>query len=106
MGGAELIDMAVEGMGDAAGVSSNAKGSCVEIDGQRIAHLRYTGTANAFNCHVRPHGALPAVATPAAQAGVADENADHGALAAQSKLRQSDSAWQFAVMTRGGSRVR
>jgi hypothetical protein len=37
---AELVEAAVEGIGDAADVPSDAKGSCVEIDGQRIAHLR------------------------------------------------------------------
>jgi hypothetical protein len=33
---------AVEGIGDAAHVPPDAKGSGVEIDGQRIAHLRNT----------------------------------------------------------------
>jgi hypothetical protein len=33
----------VEGIGDAAHVPSDAKGGCVEIDGQRTAHLRDPG---------------------------------------------------------------
>jgi hypothetical protein len=36
---AELVDVAVEGIGDAAHMPSDAKGSCVEIDGQGIDHL-------------------------------------------------------------------
>jgi hypothetical protein len=37
---AERVDMAVEGIGDAAHMPADAEGSSVEIDGQCIAHLR------------------------------------------------------------------
>jgi hypothetical protein len=37
------VDTAVEGIGDAAHVPADAKGSRVEIDGERIAHLRDAG---------------------------------------------------------------
>jgi predicted transcriptional regulator len=40
---AELVDAAVEGIGDAAHVAPDAKSSRVEIDGLRVAHLRDTG---------------------------------------------------------------
>jgi hypothetical protein len=36
------FDVAVEGIGDAAHMPPDAEGSCVEIDGQGIAHLRDT----------------------------------------------------------------
>ena len=42
---AELVDMAVEGIGDAAHMAADAKGSCVEIDGQRIACMTSTHRA-------------------------------------------------------------
>jgi hypothetical protein len=35
--------MAAEGIGDAADMTTDAEGSCVEIDRQRIAHLRDAG---------------------------------------------------------------
>jgi hypothetical protein len=43
VGDAEFVDTAVEGIGDAAPVPADAKGSRVEIDGERIAHLRDAG---------------------------------------------------------------
>jgi hypothetical protein len=38
---AELVNMPVERIGDAAYVPTDAKGSCIQIGGLRIAHLRH-----------------------------------------------------------------
>jgi hypothetical protein len=43
---AELVDVAVEAIGDAAHVPSDAKRVRVEIQGQRIAHLCNTGAVD------------------------------------------------------------
>jgi hypothetical protein len=53
VGDAELVDMAVEGNGDAAHMPSDAKGSCVEIDGERVAHLCDTGAVQIETLVVR-----------------------------------------------------
>jgi hypothetical protein len=40
VGNAKLVDMAIEGVGDAAHVSCDVEGIQIELDGLRIAHLR------------------------------------------------------------------
>jgi hypothetical protein len=74
---AELVNMPVERIGDAAYVPTDAKGSCIQIGGLRIAHLRHARAVQIETLVVRA-GVLVVGADDIAPAAVPERTRDRG----------------------------